>query len=78
MAEKEGYAGDPVEYLDSPGEATWDWGYRGPGWYFWDETWAYCHGPYDTQEEAGRKVDEYAAALDASLWTDICKATKAD
>lgn len=21
-------------------------GYSEPGWYFWDETWGYCYGPY--------------------------------
>lgn len=23
-----------------------------PGWYFWDETWVYRHGPFSTYEEA--------------------------
>ncbi len=22
------------------------------GWYFWDETWADKHGPYDTEQQA--------------------------
>jgi len=38
-------------------------GWRGPGWYFWDETQAYCHGPYESEEIAKQKSDEYGANL---------------
>lgn len=27
--------------------------------YFWDETWAYAHGPFDTADEARIGLDKY-------------------
>lgn len=38
-------------------------GYEGPGWYFWDETDAYCHGPFSTRDEASDACREYAKNL---------------
>ena len=35
----------------------------GGKWYFWDECWAYCFGPFDTQHDANRAVAEYAKNL---------------
>ena len=32
-------------------------------WWFWDETWSYKHGPYETEEIANRKCQEYADTL---------------
>ena len=32
-------------------------------WYFWDETWAYLHGPYRTEECARLALVIYAANL---------------
>lgn len=32
-------------------------------WYFWIETWADREGPYETEEEARRKLVEYAKTL---------------
>ena len=34
-------------------------GWDGPGWYFWDESWAYCHGPFSTREEASKALSIY-------------------
>jgi hypothetical protein len=34
-----------------------------PGWYFWDETWSHPHGPFNTEEEARRAMDDYADSL---------------
>lgn len=34
-----------------------------PGWYFWDEVWAYRHGPFLTQEEAEQQCIQYAERL---------------
>jgi hypothetical protein len=53
---------DPVFYqdgtvVDEDGEV------RLPGWYFSDETWAYAYGPYQTQEEANKKLGEYVKQL---------------
>ncbi len=44
------------------GEASW--GYRGPGWYFWDETWAQAYGPYQTEAVAREMCSKYAASLE--------------
>ena len=32
-------------------------------WNFWDEAWAYFHGPYQTEEEARAALDRYVAEL---------------
>jgi len=34
-------------------------------WYFWDETWAHRHGPYDTQMEVDGAFHRYAKALES-------------
>jgi len=33
------------------------------GWYWWDETWAGCFGPYGSQEEARVSVKKYSETL---------------
>ena len=33
-------------------------------WYFWDETWSFAHGPYDTEQLARKACIEYARRLD--------------
>lgn len=38
---------DPVEY-------------RPDGWYFWDETWVFDHGPFETQQECREALLRYA------------------
>lgn len=30
-----------------------------PGWYFWDETWADCFGPYATEWQARGQLRAY-------------------
>lgn len=34
-----------------------------PGWYFWDETWGYRHGPFPTKAEANAACAKYAEGL---------------
>ena len=52
-----------TEYKDETemGEAGSQW--RGPGWYFWDETQSNAYGPYPTQAEAQVAEDRYADDL---------------
>lgn len=47
--------------LDRSGRQAW--GYQGPGWYFWDETEAYCYGPYKSEKEAEIALNRYAETL---------------
>lgn len=49
------WPGDPLD-----GELA---GYDGPGWYFWDETQAYCHGPFGTKEDAESALTSYCESL---------------
>lgn len=42
---------------------TYDCGWNGPGWYFWDETGAYCYGPYGSAQEANEACSRYAKTL---------------
>lgn len=62
--------GSPVQYVNA-GEGAW--GFRGAGWYFWDETWSYCHGPYLTREEAARQLRRYACWLDGQEYQPVRK-----
>lgn len=64
------YDTDPVQQL------TWsrnisacpeDWegsGWNGDGWYYFDETWAYIHGPYKTEKRARWALNGYAKRLE--------------
>ena len=38
-------------------------GYTKPGWYFWDETWGLCYGPYSSKSEASQRLSKYAETL---------------
>jgi hypothetical protein len=38
-------------------------GWDGPGWYFWDETEAHCHGPFGTKVEAEVAMKKYCLEL---------------
>lgn len=43
------------------------WQYEGRamrgGWYFWDETWSYAHGPYMSEDEAYMHLLQYSRQL---------------
>ena len=41
-----------LETCDAPG-------FRGAGWYFWDETWAHLYGTYLSGEEAQMALELY-------------------
>lgn len=49
-----------VEYIGEGGDSSYDWGWRGPGWYYWDETWSWAAGPYATREAAAAALRTYA------------------
>ncbi len=38
------------------------------GWNFWDETWAYFHGPYPTEDMARAALERYVADNDLTVW----------
>jgi hypothetical protein len=33
------------------------------GWYYWDESWAYCFGGFKTREEAVKSLSQYGEEL---------------
>jgi hypothetical protein len=49
-----------VCYIDDVGNATDKWGFKGPGWYFWDETWSQATGPYRNRKKAAQALQTYA------------------
>lgn len=55
---------DPVFYWDSPGEDAQESGWKGPGWYFYDETWSYAYGPHKNKEEAHVACQRYCDTLE--------------
>lgn len=58
------------QWLDSSykqSEPTWkEAGYTTPGWYWWDETYACCYGPYKTQLLAEQAKNQYYLQLNAA------------
>lgn len=50
--EDEGYGANPIHFVE------------GVGWFFWDETWSYAHGPYDTEMGAQDALRRYALTLE--------------
>jgi hypothetical protein len=51
--------GNPVEYIDKECGLLKFAGYTNPGWYFWDETWSNCNGPYESKNVANEKLEQY-------------------
>ena len=49
---------DPIHCVEKPTKYN-----PLPGWYFWDETWSYKHGPFSTREEAVEALKNYARDL---------------
>jgi len=37
--------------------------YYTTGWYFWDESWSRCYGPFITKKEADEECAKYASTL---------------
>lgn len=52
-----------IEYIAQPWGGSVAAGYVTPGWYFWDETSAYCHGPFRSRRAAYRGLCKYARSL---------------
>ncbi len=51
-------------YTEDPSPQT-DLGYRGKGWYFWDEIQTYMYGPYKSFAEASEELHEYHIWLES-------------
>lgn len=52
-----------IQYLATGWEGCERDGWNGIGWYFWDETWSRCHGPYTSKQEAVAAIIKYAESL---------------
>lgn len=49
-----------MNHITGIGESMSDPVYEKDGkWYFYDETWRPCGGPYDTEEEARSELSRY-------------------
>lgn len=46
------------------------------GWYFWDETWADRHGPFDSEEKAREALDHYCKTYLGYGKEEQCQDTK--
>ncbi len=56
-------AQSPVAYYPSvDGTPEPSQGYTSAGYYFWDETWATCYGPYDSENIALEACAVYCRA----------------
>lgn len=62
---------DPVHYFEGAlPDPKWEEenvraGYNTPGWYFYEESWAYVQGPFDSEELARAELEAYGKWLDA-------------
>jgi hypothetical protein len=59
----------PVQYLtkcEDPDLA----GFTVPGFYFWNEEWTNCYGPYDSYERARAAYDDHVHYLEEQLIED--------
>ena len=54
---------DPIQYITEGGPDSDLYGYKGPGWYFWDETWTQANGPYPDLEKAKKAMRKYEEFL---------------
>ena len=52
---------NPISYYTCEEAEDLEQEVNGAGWYFWNEVWADCYGPYDTEEEAEEELTEYCA-----------------
>jgi hypothetical protein len=57
---------DVIQYLGEKSGVEEAQGWNGAGWYFWDETWGYCHGPEPTFLEAHKQLQEYIKWLNSA------------
>lgn len=48
-----------IEYISKDWDLSDFAGYSCPGWYFWDETWSNCYGPFNSKNEAKIHLEEY-------------------
>ena len=52
---------DPIRcWTSEPGPHASSYGYDGPGWYFYDETWTGLHGPFSSLGECRAALAVYA------------------
>lgn len=55
---------EPVRQITEKPEDADLWGWRGPGWYFFDpETRVQIEGPYATEELARQEYNDYCEAM---------------
>lgn len=54
---------DPIRCYRELPKSEYDCGYDGPGWYFWEETWCYLHGPFGTIEECRDALNKYCETI---------------
>ena len=55
---------EPV-FFCTEGEKVW--GFKGPGWYFWDETWSWAYGPYPSKGKSEQALNEYGKELNKEV-----------
>ncbi len=61
MARLQREYGPEIDFLDY-GDVNY--GFNGPGWYFWDEIYWECYGPYETLDQAIANLNLYAEELE--------------
>jgi hypothetical protein len=58
---------DPCFYWDEPSRVLYpeekNEDFEGPGWYYYDETWAHAQGPFGTEFECRKQLKEYCNAI---------------
>lgn len=60
--EKRGFAHEPIDYF-AQGSKDIEPGWNGPGFYFWDKTWANMVGPFPTYNMAQAELFDYCETI---------------
>ena len=51
-----------VEYLTDINKNLY--GYNGEGWYFWNEVYTDCYGPYVTKQQAETELEKFLLSIE--------------
>lgn len=63
MNARSGMGDSLTQYIGQTFEDAELAGWRGAGWYFWDESLSHCYGPYTDQLQAIHDRNQYYEAL---------------
>lgn len=61
--ERRGFYQDPIAYITNPSEDDRLFNWRGRGFYFYDESWAWLNGPFPSYNMAQVELLDYCNTI---------------